>query len=62
MILTLACLQLGMTPAEAIVAATINAACAVGVGDDRGAGRLGCSQHDLLNLLDVVQDSGIAVV
>lgn len=37
MILTLACLQLGMTPAEAIVAATRNAACAVGRGHDRGS-------------------------
>lgn len=37
MILTLACLQLKMTPAEAIVAGTLNAACAVGRGHDRGS-------------------------
>jgi imidazolonepropionase len=41
MILTLACLQLGMTPAEAIVAGTINAAYAVGRGDDRGSLEVG---------------------
>lgn len=37
MILTLACLQLGMTPAEALVAATRNAACAIGRGDSVGS-------------------------
>ncbi len=36
MILTLACLNLGMTPAEALVGATVNAAHAVGRGHDRG--------------------------
>lgn len=41
MILTLACLQLGMTPAEAIRAATINAAHAVGRGADRGSLEVG---------------------
>lgn len=41
MILTLACLQLGMSPAEAIVAATRNAAHAVGRGDDRGSLEVG---------------------
>ncbi|MBX3471532.1 MAG: imidazolonepropionase [Planctomycetes bacterium] len=37
MIVTLACLNLGMTPAEALVAATINAAHAIARGDDRGS-------------------------
>jgi imidazolonepropionase len=37
MILTLACLNLGLTPAEAIIGATINAAYAVDRGDDRGS-------------------------
>jgi imidazolonepropionase len=36
MILTLACINLGMSPAEALLAATVNAAYAVGRGDDRG--------------------------
>lgn len=37
MILTIACVQLRMTPAEALVAATINAAHAVARGHDRGS-------------------------
>jgi len=41
MILTLACLQLRMTPAEAVVAATLNAACAIDRGDDRGSLEVG---------------------
>ncbi|RMG13367.1 MAG: imidazolonepropionase [Planctomycetota bacterium] len=41
MILTLACLQLELTPAEAIVAATINAAHAIGRGHDRGSLEVG---------------------
>lgn len=36
LVLSLACLQMGLLPAEAIVAATQNAAWAAGVGDDRG--------------------------
>jgi imidazolonepropionase len=35
--MTLACLELGFTPAEALVAATVNAAHAVGRGHDRGS-------------------------
>lgn len=41
MILTLACLNLKMTPAEAILAATVNAAHAVGKGGDRGSLEVG---------------------
>ncbi len=36
-IISLACLQMGMTPAEAVVAATYNAAAALGLAADRGA-------------------------
>ena len=35
--LTLACLYLRMTPAEAVTAATLNAACALGLGDQIGS-------------------------
>ena len=35
-VITLACLQMKMTPAEAIVAATRNAACAIGLGSTAG--------------------------
>jgi len=41
MILTLACIQLGMTPAEALRAATLNAACAVGRGAEVGSLEVG---------------------
>lgn len=37
MVVTLACLNLGLTPAEALVGATINAAHALGRGHDRGS-------------------------
>jgi imidazolonepropionase len=37
MILSLACTQLKMSPAEAIIAATINAACSLGRGDQMGS-------------------------
>ena len=36
-VITTACLAYGMTPAEAITAATRNAACAVGLGDEVGS-------------------------
>jgi imidazolonepropionase len=36
-VMTLACLELGLTPAEALVAATVNAAHAVGRGAERGS-------------------------
>lgn len=36
-IIALACLQMGMTPAEAVTAATYNAAAALGLESDRGA-------------------------
>lgn len=36
-IVALACAQLGMTPAEAICAATMNAACAIGLGQEAGS-------------------------
>jgi imidazolonepropionase len=35
--LSLACLQMGLSPAEALSAATINAACSVGLGDRAGS-------------------------
>ncbi len=34
--ISLACLEVGLTPAEAVAAATVNAAHAVGLSDDRG--------------------------
>ncbi len=37
LILTLACLYLGMTPAQAWAAATINAACALGIAEESGS-------------------------
>ncbi|HEY2916309.1 MAG TPA: imidazolonepropionase [Candidatus Limnocylindrales bacterium] len=37
LVLTVACLQLGLTPSEALAAVTINAAHALGLGDDRGS-------------------------
>jgi imidazolonepropionase len=37
LVLALACLRLRLTPAEALAAATINAAHAVGLGDSHGA-------------------------
>ena len=36
LVLSIACLEMGLQPAEAIVAATVNAAHATGVGQDRG--------------------------
>jgi imidazolonepropionase len=36
-VLSLACLQMMLTPAEAVAAATINAAYSLGLGDDRGS-------------------------
>ncbi|MBL4844248.1 MAG: imidazolonepropionase [Planctomycetes bacterium] len=41
MILTLACLQCGLTPAEALRAATLNAACAIGRGAEIGSLEVG---------------------
>ncbi len=43
LVMTIACLELKLTPAEALAAVTVNAAHALGLGDDRGsieAGRL----------------------
>jgi imidazolonepropionase len=36
LVLSLACLELGLSPAEALTAATVNAAHAIGLGGDRG--------------------------
>jgi imidazolonepropionase len=76
MILTLACLQMAMTPAEAIIAATINAAYAVDRGDSLGSLEVG-KQADLVvwdmlnykvlpyhfgvNLVEMVMKSGRVV-
>ena len=51
MIVTLACLKLGMTPAQAINAVTINAAHAVGMADRIGSIELG-KQADMI-ILDI---------
>jgi imidazolonepropionase len=37
MVLALACSQMRMTPAEAVAAATVNGACALGCGDRAGS-------------------------
>jgi imidazolonepropionase len=36
-ILSLACLQMALTPAEALTAATMNAACSLGMGNEIGS-------------------------
>lgn len=50
-VIGLACLYLGLTPAEAICAATINAACAINRGDRLGSIEVG-KQADII-LLDI---------
>lgn len=50
LVLSLACLELGMTPAEAITAATANAAASLGLGGDRG--RIAPGLRADLQLLD----------
>jgi imidazolonepropionase len=40
-VMSLACTHMGMTPAEALIACTINAACALGRGEDRGSLEIG---------------------
>ncbi len=47
LVMTLACLKLGMSPAEALAAVTINAAFAAGVGDQAGSLEAG-KQADLV--------------
>ena len=42
-VMNLACTQMGMSPAEAIVACTVNAACSLGLGDTVGSIELGKS-------------------
>jgi imidazolonepropionase len=37
LVMTVACLQLQLTPSEALAAVTVNAAHALGLGDDRGS-------------------------
>jgi imidazolonepropionase len=49
MMLSLACTQMGMTPAEALTAATINAACSLNRGDRLGSIEVG-KQADLVIL------------
>lgn len=41
MIITIACLQMKMLPSEAIIASTINAACALGLGEKTGSLKAG---------------------
>lgn len=41
LVLSLACLEIGLTPAEAVVGATVNGAHALGLGEDRGILRPG---------------------
>jgi imidazolonepropionase len=45
--LSLACLQMRLSPAEALTAATFNAACSLGLGDRIGTLEIG-KQADLL--------------
>ncbi|MBI4550889.1 MAG: imidazolonepropionase [Candidatus Latescibacteria bacterium] len=56
-IIGLACLNLGLTPAEALTAATVNAACAIGLGDR--IGRLSAGLEADLLILDLPDYRGI---
>ena len=48
-ILSLACLQMRISPAEALTAATINAACSLGLGDRVGSLEPGKNADFLIN-------------
>lgn len=61
MILSLACTQMGMSAAEALTAATINAAAAIGLQDEVGtieAGKRGSADYGLQQLRDIPYSLG----
>ena len=50
LVISLACLEIGLSPAEALCAATVNAAYAIGLGEDRG--RIAPGMRADLQILD----------
>jgi imidazolonepropionase len=63
MIIVLAVLQMGMSIEEALTAATLNAACALGLGEELGSIEVGkradCVLLDAPNLLHLVYHYGV---
>lgn len=66
MILALACLHLRMTPEEALTALTVNAACAIGRGDQVGMLRVGyqadIAVYDVATLEEVPYNIGLNTI